>query len=348
MATGAGVNGASDDRPRWDLLEAQPPAEDRLTVRTAVSGRHPDVLIALDAARRRHVLVELPVGEIGEIVERTSRGIAVQTVELRPGSDSTKRYIEIVCLEAQGDAALDTIAVELVDALEAGASIGRVRLVQNVLAKWLRFWSGVSQGVLSKEQQLGLFGELWFLSRWLAPAMGIESGVKMWRGPAGARNDFESRGAAIEVKTSGRLDGTHVINGLDQLLEPPGGGLMLFSLLVRDEASGAESLPALVQETRGLIAEDHALHSQFDALLYAVGYDDRLSAEYLKLNLRIRGEALYEVSGEFPRLVPASFVSGLPVGVSSLQYDLRLDAAGAWMLAANPAAAAAHLKRTST
>ena len=36
-------------------------------------------------------------------------------------------------------------------------------LVQNVLAKWRRFWSGVSQSALSREQQLGLFGELWFM-----------------------------------------------------------------------------------------------------------------------------------------------------------------------------------------
>jgi hypothetical protein len=50
--------------------------------------------------------------------------------------------------------------------LQAGASIGHISLVQNVLAKWRRFWSGVSRGLLSKEQQFGLFGELWFFCRW--------------------------------------------------------------------------------------------------------------------------------------------------------------------------------------
>lgn len=333
----------ADVQPRWDLLETQPPTGERLTVRTALAGRHPDVLIALDASKRRHVLVELPGNERGEVAERTSRGISVQTVELTPGGGSNKRYIEVVCLDDQGHAALDTIAFELVEALEAGASIGRVRLVQNVLEKWRRFWSGVAQGLLSKEQQLGLFGEIWFLTRWLAPAVGIEAAVKMWRGPAGARNDFESPGIAIEVKTTGRVDGAHVIHGLDQLLEPPGGRLMLFSLLVRDEASGTENLRVLVQEARGLIADDYALHSQFDALLYAAGYDDRLAAEYGKLQLRIRATGLYRVADAFPRIVPASLVGGLPVGVSALQYELRLDAAGEWLLAGTPAAASAHL-----
>jgi hypothetical protein len=60
-------------------LEAQPPTGERLAVRRALAGRHPDVLIAIDASKRRHVLVELPAGELGELAERTSRGIAVQT-----------------------------------------------------------------------------------------------------------------------------------------------------------------------------------------------------------------------------------------------------------------------------
>lgn len=269
----------------------------------------------------------------------------MQTVELRPSGEGIKRFIEIVCLDSQGHAALDTIAAELIEALEAGASIGRVRLVQNVLAKWRRFWSGIAQGVLSKQEQLGLFGELWFLNRWLVPALGVSAAVTMWRGPAGARNDFEAPGLAIEVKTTGRVDGGHVIHGLDQLLEPPGGQLMLFSLLVRDEASGTESLPAQVAEARWLIADDYALQSQFDALIYAAGYDDRVAAEYAKLVLRIRDSGLYRVADGFPRLVPASLVGGVPVGVGAVTYDLRLDAAGAWLLAASPSAAVPHLSK---
>lgn len=349
MAAGAGVTGhGAPGALRWDLLMNQPPTGERLTVRTAIAGRHPDVLIALDVARRRHVLVEIPVGEAGEVAERISRGVAVQTVGLKTGAGLESRFIEIACLDVQGHAALDTIAVELVDALESGASVGRVRLVQSVLAKWRRFWAGISPSVLSTEQQLGLFGELWFLTRWLAPNVGVERAVKMWRGPGGARNDFETPGTGIEVKSSGRVDGAHIIHGLDQLLEPPGGRLMLFSLLVRDEASGSETLPALVAQTRGLIAEDDGLQSQFDAMLYESGYDDRLAADYSKFVLRIRAEELYLVVEGFPRLVPSSIVGGLPPGVGGLEYELRLDAAGPWLLATTPGAAAPHLLARST
>lgn len=325
---------------RWDLVEAQPPSDERLTVRTALPGRRDDVLIAVDAAKRRHVLVAIPPGEPCELAERTSKGIAVQTVEMNVGGGRAEVFVEIACLESQGHAALDIVVGELVEALEAGASIGRVRLVQNVLSKWRRFWSGVSQGMLSKEQQLGLFGEVWFLSRWLSPSVGVAKAVQMWRGPIGARNDLEIQGLGIEVKTTGRVDASHIIHGLDQLLEPPGGTLLLFSLSVRDEASGVETLPRVIQEMRGWLADDYSALSQFDSTLYAAGYDDRFAFEYAKLALRIRDEGLYRVTEGFPRLVPNSIVGGVPPGLSAITYELRLDSVSSWMLAKTPAAAA--------
>lgn len=333
---------------RWDLLESQPPSGSRFTVRLGVPSRSAEVFIAVDAARRRYVLVRIPDGEPCTVSERASRGIAVQTVEMTV-DDSGKLavFIEIACLEQSGHAALDIVTLELVEALVAGASIGRVRLVQSILTKWRRFWSGVAQNLLSREQHLGLFGELWFLSRWLLPSIGAERAVAMWRGPVGARNDFEHTGWAVEVKTSGKLDGSHQIHGLEQLLAPAGTELLLFSLLVRDEASGVETLPQVVREVRGALTGDHVLLSQFEAMLAAAGFDDAYAVEYDKLKLRIRGHGLYRLGEGFPRLIPSSVPSGLPAGVSNVTYELRLDAAGQWLVGETPSATDNALKEFS-
>ena len=342
------MNGGDEMAMRWDLIEAQPPSGERLTARLAVPSRCIDVFIAVDAARRRYVLLRVPNGEPCTLSERTSKGIAVQTVEGNlDGSGKGGVFVEIACLEPSGYAALDIVTGELVEALLVGASIGRVRLVQSVLAKWRRFWSGVAQNLLRKEELLGLFGEVWFLSRWLLPTVGLERGTTMGRGPTGARNDFEAPGLAIEVKTSGKLDGSHQIHGLEQLLEPAGGVLLLFSLAVREEASGVESLPRLVTDVRATLAADQSQLVLFESMLLAAGYEDAHAPEYEKVQLRIRGQGLYRVSKGFPRLVPASIVSGLPVGVSSVTYELRLDAAGAWLLSGSPAAAAKLLQDLS-
>lgn len=144
----------------------------------------------------------------------------------------------------------------------------------------------------------------------------------MWRGPVGARNDFELPGLAIEAKTSGKLDGSHQIHGLEQLLEPVGGVLLLFSLMVRDEAGGVESLPRVVCELRESLSKDHVLLAQFESMLLASGYEDAHAPEYEKVKLRIRDQGLYRVAPEFPRLVPGSIVEGVPAGVSNVTYDM--------------------------
>lgn len=298
------------------------------------------MLIGIDAGLRRFVLVAIPDGEPDALTERVSRGIGVQTVRMVPQDTGREAsFVEIACLDPMGHAALDIVLKELVEALDRGGSLQRVRLVQGVLAKWRRFWSGVPSGALTVEQQIGLFGELYFLGRWLCAAVAPDRAVATWRGPTGARNDFEVPGLGIEVKTTKRVDAVHVIHGLDQLLEPPGGALLLFGLSVRDEASATESLPRLIREMRARLVSDLDALSAFDSALYAVGYDDRLEAEYDKLLLRVRSEGLYRVADDFPRLIPASIQGGLPPGIGMVEYELRLDAAATWLVASSSQAA---------
>jgi len=294
---------------------------------------------------RRYVLVRIPLGEEDALTERVSRGIGVQTVKILPlDTGIEESFVEIACLDPQGHRSLDMVVGELVEAVERAAGLTRVKLVQGVLAKWRRFWSGVPSGALSVDQQVGLFGEIYFLSRWLCAALEPARAVSSWRGPAGARNDFEMPGLGIEAKATRRVDAAHTIHGLDQLLEPAGGALLLFGLSVRDEASATESLPGLVQEMRNRLSGEFDALNAFETLIYAAGYDDRLEAEYAKLLLRVRAEALYRVTNDFPRLVPASIVGGMPVGLGAVNYELRLDAAAPWMVASSSSTAVKLLK----
>lgn len=324
---------------RWDLVESQPPNGEQLTVRVAMPGRRKDLLIAVDSGARRHILIEIPSGEPSALSERASRGISVQTVEMKVDGGEHRNFIDVVCLDAHGHVALDVIVGEIADALDAGASILRVALVQNVLSKWRRFWSAISQGLLGRDQQIGLFGELWFLAHWLGPSIGLSAAVHMWRGPFGARNDFECKSIGIEVKTSSRSDRAHHINGLEQLMEPTGGSLFLMSLSVREEVSASDSLPVLIRNIREGLSDDHGTLSHFDSCLFAVGYHDSLEREYEKLRLRVRNEELYRVADAFPRLVPSSLKSPLPPGIDQISYELRLDGAIPWRLAVTPEAA---------
>jgi hypothetical protein len=246
------------------------------------------------------------------------------------------RFVEIACLEPTGHPALDVIAEELLAALQAGASIARIGLVENVLARWKRFWSGTNQGALTRNDQVGLFGELWFLSRWLCASSDLNKVVPMWKGPNRARHDFESPTMNAEVKTTSGTDGIHMINGLEQLLEPSSGVLFLFSLSVREEGSGTECLPSLVNELRTKLQSNDLALSHFETTLYDSRYEDRFSAEYSKMLLRVRAQELFRVQGAFPRLVPSSIQPAIPPGIGTVQYQLVMAAAAPWVVATNP------------
>jgi len=324
---------------RWDLLKAQVPLDERLTVRLAQPGRSLDVYVAVDGSGCRSILVRVPSGEQGALAERISRGIRVQTLEYKVDAAGLREvFVEIACLEPEGYSALDMVGSEIVDALAKGASIKRIRLIQGVLLKWRKFWSDTPQKILSKEQQIGLFGELWFLCKWLIPRVGAEKAVTMWRGPVGARNDFESEGISIEVKTSGKIDESHQINGLEQLLVPADCKLYFFSLLVRDEAGASESLVNLVGELKETLADNFLLQQRFDGMLAAANFQESDVEQYQKTRFRIRGQGLYLVGDGFPRLIPQSIAEGLPKGVHDVKYGLRLDGAQEWLVADNPEA----------
>jgi hypothetical protein len=333
------VNNKGREPIRWDLIEGQLPEGSRLTVRLAVRGGRDDVLIGVDALQRRHLLIQIPLLEPTDLCERSTKGISLLTVEMKLDNGNYANFIAVVCLESQGHAALDTILFEIVGALDSGASIDRISLVKNVVGKWRRFWSGVNSGLLSKEQQIGLFGELWFLKNWLGLSIGYPSAVRAWRGPLGSRHDFEASLVGIEIKTCSSLEMVHHIHGIEQLVEPVGGTLFLMSLGVRDEASATDSLPQLIKSIRDLLDNEFDALSHFDSCIYSGGYSDELEAEYSKMKLRVRSEDLYRVAPGFPRVVPSSFCEMLPLSISAVNYELSLAGADPWRVAQNPASA---------
>ena len=138
-------------------------------------------------------------------------------------------------------------------------------IVRRELARWRRFWSELPSPLLTREEQLGLFAELWFLHVWLYPRIGPAAAVQRWRGPFAARHDFEWPGRAVEVKgTTSQRGRVHTINGLDQLKPAEGGRLFLFSVRLRETASAHNSLPVLIELCREPINSDPEALSTFE------------------------------------------------------------------------------------
>ena len=107
---------------------------------------------------------------------------------------------------------------------------------------------------LSLEQQVGLVGELLFLSC-AAMEWGPQSALDAWRGPQGEEHDFGLAEADIEVKVTLGERRTHWISSLSQLVPTGLRSLFIFSIqLTRANESVGWKLPDLINQVRDLPA----------------------------------------------------------------------------------------------
>lgn len=291
------------------------------------------VYAALDQSSHRHLLIEVPQG-CPVLEMRSTHGLNVRTEELRVRSFAGATYIDLECLQQNYHRTFAALSSDLLESLTRVQD--RRKAVSNCLERWRSFWL-VNQAGLNREAALGLFGELWFLARWLYPI--TQTRLEGWQGPNGARHDFQWEQASVEVKTSATppsVSPVHSVSNIDQLGDPERGKLYLFSLHVTDDALASNDLPSIIQLITAMLAEDEISLAWFSKKLADAGYSPA-HAEYYKRPLRIIAEELYGVEAGFPRLTRNSFRTSLPDGVENISYSLAIAACGQWRIATSPA-----------
>lgn len=309
----------------WAKLEQGRPTGVRLMAIRPQPELTDRLLCAIDSEGRRHLLL-LMYDHDQPLRDRESRGLAVETRELGVHGEETRRYLDIECNDPAGYASLDIMGFEIAEGLarETQNAVPH-ELVRRLLAKWRRFWGHPPRAVMSRDELVGLFAELWFLSVWLVARVGTSEASQRWKGPFGGRHDFEWRRRSVEVKattsTRGRI---HTINGLDQLVPPEGGELFLFSMRLREEAGATNTLPTVVASARKLLEGDAESLDHFESGLARVGYSPAHDDDYAKIPLRIIDERLFAVRDDFPKLTAESFYGGVPPRIERIQYEINL------------------------
>jgi Putative PD-(D/E)XK family member, (DUF4420) len=291
------------------------------------------VYVAIDASRRRQLLVAL-LAETTPLKSSATRGLEVKTDELRIGDSPPARYIQLTCLHPSHHSTFTALGANIVAALQADPSDPKAA-VARCLERWRSFWA-IDPCGLSREEALGLFGELWFLLRWTGSLSAAH--IARWQGPLGARHDFQWSSGSVEVKTAASGISSapvHAITSLDQLAPPEVGQLYLFSLHVADDALSTNSLPFLVGQINTLLAPDAEALDLFSERLAKAGYNPAEASRYVR-PLRILSEELYRVDESFPRLTENSFGAGLPAGIGDIRYSLSMAACADWRIATAP------------
>lgn len=329
----------------WDRLDS-PAARGDLVGQPAPgkkAGEDSVAMLALDGEGHRHALIPAPRGA-EDLSQPPIRGIGVTVDDLRVDNLPVRRYFDIACRDMTMHENFSAVVVEILEALD-GDKGSMASTLNSIFDRWRWFWK-VAPDALSPEVAIGLFGELWFLEYWLAP---LDATVLLaWTGPDGDRHDFKWPAASVEIKaTRVGSDGPakHRISRLDQLEDPDQGVLYLFSLRVMVDGIGGNSLNQSVRRLRERLVDTPELLATFDERIGLLGYNPAHARHY-DTRLRVVGEELYRVEGEFPRLMKSTFPAGPPNGVDDISYALNLVACQAWLVASKPGVESQALRST--
>lgn len=310
--------------------------------RELVAQPHPScagVFVGIDQSGSRHLLVRVPP-ETPEGQLLRTRGLLAQLCPLQLENEPLGMWADVSCL----DPSLNEMFAAVADDLAAEVTehpTATMAAVQRTLDRWRRFW-GLERQPMTEEQQLGLFGELWFVDQW-APSLEV---LQTWVGPLGNRHDFVSSNLSVEVKTARSSDGyaSHRISSLDQLESPEAGELLLFSLQLIEDAGAGNSLSGIVNRIQRRLHDRPDLLLTLDDRLTAIGWTP-LSKQQMTRTFRITSQGLYRVEGAFPRLTKSRLGGSPPDGVVSINYAIDMAACAPWLIARTPAEAM-HLLRS--
>ncbi|PQZ77370.1 MULTISPECIES: PD-(D/E)XK motif protein [unclassified Brevundimonas] len=198
------------------------------------------------------------------------------------------------------------------------------------LARAVELWDTLvaQTAILSEERQAGLFGELLLLERLLQAD--VTQAVSAWVGPDRQAHDFRLGSVEFEVKTTSSAKRVHTINGAGQLSPSVGCSLFLVSTQIADAGTGGRTLPALVDDLRGLVPSGDL--QAFEAKLEMSAYAERHRAHYARRRRLRSPVVLIPVVDGVPRLTPCA-LAALPPGfaserIAAVSYDIDVTGLG--------------------
>ena len=166
---------------------------------------------------------------------------------------------------------------------------------------WKTMFRRDSANKLSREVLQGLFGELYFMKKYMLNRFGAAVAVQAWSGP-----DFKSKDYAVdtewfEVKTVGANTTTVHISSLAQLSSDHDGHLIVVKAeAMSDQFSNGES--SIEELFKYIFAQinDETAEGIFLSKLSAFGFDS--SDESFMSKFDVKSMTSYKVCGDFPRL----------------------------------------------
>lgn len=248
-------------------------------------------------------------------------------------NDSKFLLLNLVLVEKQFKDVFDSLVADIVTKLLNEIEITIIlQNYSNRLLKWQSLFEKFSQEGLLPDQQRGLFGELYFLRKYLQAYTNRLDILNTWVGTERQVRDFQNGTWAVEVKTTHGNNHQKVKISSERQLDTTNlKNLFLYHISLEQMQNSGETLNNMVDSVLGILENDTLAQNKFKSKIYEVGYFDMQRSLYEGKGYFIRQDIFYKVDNDFPRIQE----NEIRVGVGDVKYSIILSQCSSFIIDEN-------------
>lgn len=186
---------------------------------------------------------------------------------------------------------------------------------------WKKMFQNLPTKKLSEEREQGLFGELYFLYKYMLPRYGIEKSILSWAGPLKFNKDFSIDDTWYEIKTASVNANSIKITSTSQLDSNQDG----FLSVVKVEKMSPEyngQLSSILDLIQVILEKIYDIQLQDEFLNKVIEYGVCPENSFGERRYDAKNIVMYNVSKDFPRLTENSI--GF-IEIENISYSINLS-----------------------
>lgn len=196
-----------------------------------------------------------------------------------------------------------------------------VKEILNRFEKWKTLFSKMAMPGLCPEEQRGLFGELYFLRKFLKINTNHSAVITSWVGAEKEAQDFQNHSWGVEIKTTcGKTPQKILISNERQLDTNHLDNLFLYHIALEPLQNSGETLNMIVDSIEEILKTEMILLNKFRNKLYEAGYFESQRNLYNDIGYIVRYDNYYEVENDFPRIEEKDIRNG----VRDVKYSITI------------------------
>ena len=295
----------SDIQNPWENIKAAPSENAFITLRVTTDTPH-DFFWARNHKGQCCLYTVCQLTEKLNLEEVKLKGVEVEQFV------SEEKGLELI-LKLTDESSRDIFRTMCNDLIRATKPIPKEKpkmlmsAINTRVIRWQELLGRKKSELLSRSEQIGLFGELMILKEYFLSKTSLPSGICAWQGPTGSEQDFGWGSNLIEVKTQlSTSDKRVTINSLEQLDNISGNIWLIHQTFAANDMfiQGSQTLASLVSEIGDILKADPFSMDCFRTTLIETGYTD--NPKYNEIFYSFNQRNFFHVVDDFPKLTRAT------------------------------------------